>query len=76
MRVDGHGSTKPNGVGNDKKSAVGADSEKHNALMDEFKKAHQKMFKNGFCETDSSSQLNIKVWIQLFLCFCHIWCQG
>ena len=24
----------------------------HSALMDEFKKAHRKMFKNGFVETD------------------------
>lgn len=27
----------------------------HNILMDEFKKAHQKMFKNGFVENQHSN---------------------
>lgn len=58
LRVDGGAKTKE--VVNNKRSVVGGDNDKHNALMDEFKKAHQKMFKNGFCETDTS-QLDIKV---------------
>lgn len=63
LRVDG--STKPIEVINNKRSVVGGDNDKHNALMDEFKKAHQKMFKNGFSETDSNSQSNDKVRIHL-----------
>lgn len=27
-------------------------NDQHNALMDEFKKAHKRMFKNGFAESD------------------------
>lgn len=30
-----------------KAKANGMNSDQHNQLMDEFKKAHQKMFKNG-----------------------------
>lgn len=29
----------------------------HNILMDEFKKAHQKMFKNGYVENEYHQQL-------------------
>ncbi|KAG4072945.1 hypothetical protein HA402_006625 [Bradysia odoriphaga] len=57
LRVDG--SAKTRDMVNNKRSVVGGDNDKHNALMDEFKKAHQKMFKNGFCETDST-QLDLK----------------
>ena len=32
----------------------------HNILMDEFKKAHQKMFKNGYVENEYQQQLNGK----------------
>lgn len=47
---------KPKIIGN---SIADGNQEKHNALMDEFKKAHRKMFKNGFCnENSSSNELN------------------
>lgn len=59
MKVDGGVKTKE--ICSNKRSVVGVDNDKHNALMDEFKKAHQKMFKNGFCETDSNGQLDVKV---------------
>lgn len=31
---------------------AGQNSDQHNALIDEFKKAHRKMFKNGFMENE------------------------
>lgn len=39
------------------RSAVGGaqTSDKHNALMDEFKRAHQKMFRNGVGEVDNKA---------------------
>lgn len=37
------------------KPISGQNDEKHNALMNEFKKAHKKMFKNGFLENDVNS---------------------
>lgn len=40
------------------RSAIGGgqNTDKHNALIDEFKLAHKKMFKNGFADTTTAGK--------------------
>lgn len=42
-------------------SITGQSDDKHNALMDEFKKAHKKMFRNGFTEDGEPIEREEKV---------------
>lgn len=49
-------------------SITGQSDDKHNALMDEFKKAHKKMFRNGFTEDGEPIEREGKV--SLFYCLC------
>lgn len=48
--------TKPSDICKNIKSSIGGhSSETHNALMDEFREKHKKMFRNGFRETENDS---------------------
>lgn len=42
------------------RSAIGGggNNDKHNALIDEFKMAHKRMFKNGFAELPKNEKVN------------------
>lgn len=44
------------------RSAIGGsqNTDKHNALIDEFKLAHKKMFKNGFTESTNNCKVSVK----------------
>lgn len=45
-------SSSTGGGGGGASAAAGAGGDQHTALMDEFKRAHQRMFRNGFHESE------------------------